>query len=163
DRERRCVGRHPHPGARLRADRSVRGRSRRCGAHAARKARARLRIKANRQRMFSSPKAELGKLSWGDFNICRYFEVLGQGQVRVALGRVRYLTPLILAWLVLLLGAMLATLGAVELQREILLSAKGVHARGTVVDFELPRWRFPGALADLDLEVVRDPPIRVHV
>jgi len=75
----------------------------------------------------------------------------------------RYLLPLSLAWLVLLLGAMLATLGAIELQREIQLSAKGVHARGTVVDFELPRWRLPGALADLDLEVARDPPIRVHV
>ena len=75
----------------------------------------------------------------------------------------RYLLPLIVAWLVLLLGAMLGTLGAVELQREIQLSAKGVHALGTVVDFELPRWRYPGATADLDLEVVRDPPIRVHV
>jgi len=81
----------------------------------------------------------------------------------VALGRMRYLLPLVVAWLVLLLGAMLATLGAVELQREIQLSAKGVHARGMLIDFELPRWRVPGALADLDLEVVRDPPIRVHV
>jgi hypothetical protein len=76
---------------------------------------------------------------------------------------VRYLLPSIVAWLVLLLGAVLATLGAVELQREIQLSAKGVHAHGTVVAFELPRWRYPGAVADLDLEVVRDTPIRVHV
>ena len=65
--------------------------------------------------------------------------------------------------LVLLLGATLATFGAVGLQREIQLSAKGVHASGTVVDFELPKWRYPGAVADLDLEVIRDPPIRVHV
>lgn len=75
----------------------------------------------------------------------------------------RYLIPLILCWLVLLLGATFATLGAVELQREIQLSAKGVHASGTLVDFELPKWRYPGAVAELDLEVVRDPPIRVHV
>jgi hypothetical protein len=74
-----------------------------------------------------------------------------------------HLVPLITGWVMLLLGALLSTFGAVQLQREITLSAKGVPAHGTVVDFALPKWSYLGASAEVDVEPPQAPPVRVHI
>jgi hypothetical protein len=71
--------------------------------------------------------------------------------------------PLRVAWSVLLLGAGLTGVAAIELQRQIDLSANGVAVAGKVVDFVIPKWKYRGASADFEIEQAQASLLRVHV
>jgi hypothetical protein len=76
---------------------------------------------------------------------------------------VHYRVPLWFICIVLFIGATLSTLGVVELQRELELSATGVRAEGTVVSFAVPRWSYKGASVDFEIAQPQATSRRVHV
>lgn len=68
-----------------------------------------------------------------------------------------------LAWTALLAGTGLSALGMVELQQQMELSASGVRSPGKVIDFVLPKWRYTGVSADVDLLSLQAQPLRIHI
>ena len=67
------------------------------------------------------------------------------------------------AWGILLLGAGLTGVAAIELQRQIDLSANGVAVPAKVVDFVIPKWKYRGASADFEVEQPQTSLLRIHV